>query len=55
MWLALISGTIYISLIITLLNTAQLVMSCRKYCCYIHQGVPTIGFFGKQSDSLIIH
>jgi hypothetical protein len=34
-----------LSLIIILLNIAKLVMSCRKYCCYIHQGVPTIAYF----------
>jgi len=34
-----------LSLIITLLNIAELVTSCRKYRCYIHQGVPTFGYF----------
>ena len=34
-----------LSLIIILLNIAKLVMSCRKYLCCIHQGVPTIRYF----------
>ena len=34
-----------LSLIITLLNIAKLVMSCRKYGCYIHQISLTFSYF----------